>query len=266
MKRRRPLGQNFLVDLHAAREIVRLAGLDPQGHVVEIGPGKGVLTHDLLPATGRLTALEIDPKLCHSLTKKFGDHPGFHLIQGDALKFDFGSLPAPYQVVSNLPYYAATHILKRLIHFRQSIADMTLMVQKEVADRLVAAPGSRSYGSLSVFTQFYCAVGRLMEVDRQCFYPQPKVESTVLKFTPRRQSAVEVEDLKTFFHLVNAAFFHKRKTLKNNLRPLAQHFTINFKKIEGTGVQLSQRAEELTLEQFARIANTLEIKNGGKAS
>jgi len=261
MKRRRPLGQHFLSDLDTARQIVRLADLSPGGHVVEIGPGKGVLTHDLIRAAGTLTALEIDPRLCAQLKKKFGGFEQFHLVEADALKFDYSACAPRFQVVSNLPYYAATPILKRLIHYRQYIDNMTLMLQREVAERIVAEPGTRDYGSLTVLVQFHCEAVCLLQVGRQCFHPPPRVDSTVIRLTPRAQPAAEVRDVKTFFNLVQAAFFHKRKTLKNNLKGLNRQFEVDLSKIEQAGIDPTRRAEQLTLGEFAAIANTLEPRH-----
>jgi len=261
MKRRRPLGQHFLSDLHTAREIVRLARIRPGAHVVEIGPGKGVLTHDLIRAAGRVTALEIDPVLCGLLQKKFGEFEQFRLIQADALKFDFSAFAPRFQVVSNLPYYAATPILKRLIHYREYIERMTLMMQREVADRIVAEPGTRAYGSLTVLVQFYCEVARLMEVGREAFHPPPKVHSTVIQVVPRPAPPVEVKDPRRFFHLVQAAFFHKRKTLKNNLKGLKRQFEVDLSKIKQAGIDPERRAEDLSLSEFALVANLLEPRH-----
>ena len=164
MSKKRPLGQNFLIDENIAREIVELAGIRPGGTVLEIGPGKGILTNYLLGKAEKLTTLEIDPRLIAALEKESRSNPKLQLIQGDALKYDYSSIGPDYQVVSNLPYYAATHIMKRLIHYKTHIFDMTLMLQKEVVDRLTAVPGSKEYGSLTVFTQFNCKVERLLEI------------------------------------------------------------------------------------------------------
>ncbi len=263
MKRRKqPFGQNYLVDLTAAKEIVHLAHVRNDGCLVEIGPGKGVLTHDLLPLTSKLIALEIDPILCRELKKKYGDRDNFHLEQVDALKVDFGKLAPRFQVVSNLPYYAATPIIKRLIHFRKHIENMTLMLQREVAARMTAKPGTREYGSLTLFVQYHCEAKRLLEVGAECFFPKPKVESTVIRLTPRELPPVVVNSETNLFQLIHSAFLHKRKTLRNNLKEVNGRFHIEMSTIEKMGIDPSQRAEELTLKQFAQITNALEIKNG----
>ena len=160
-------------------------------------------------------------------------------------------------MVSNLPYYAAMPIMKRLLSYAAHITDMTLMMQKEVVDRLVAEPGNKEYGSLTVFTQFHCRVERLLEVDKTCFSPAPKIDSSVIRLTPLSQPPVQVDNMKTFFHVVHAAFFHKRKMLKNNLRTLQKQFPLDFQKIEDAGINLSRRGETLSLEDFASISNLL---------
>lgn len=256
MKKQR-LGQNFLIDTSIAREIVHLAGIAPGGPVVEIGPGKGVLTEFLLDSGGSLTAIEIDPKLAAGLRERFGARENFHLVEADAIKFDYGSLGSNYQVVSNLPYYAATHIMKRLIHYRARIADMTLMLQKEVVDRLAAGPGQKEYGSLSVFTQFYCSVERLLEIPASAFSPRPKIDSSLVKLTPLEKPRVEVTSQKHFFKVVNAAFFHKRKMLKNNLRGWEEAFEKENGTLHLAGIDLSRRGETLSLADFAALSNHL---------
>lgn len=260
-KRKQPFGQNFLVDLNAAKEIVHLAHVKNDGCVVEIGPGKGVLTHDLLPLTSKLIALEIDPILCRELKKKYGDRDNFFLVQVDAQKVDYGSLAPRFQVVSNLPYYAATPIIKRLIHFRKHIESMTLMLQREVATRMTAKPGTKEYGSLTLFIQYHCEARRLLEVGAECFYPKPKVESTVIRLTPRELPPVVVNNEKNLFHLIHAAFLHKRKTLRNNLKGLNGRFHVAMSTIEAMGIDPNRRAEELTLQEFAQITNALETKD-----
>ena len=261
MKKKRPLGQNFLNDENVAREIIRLANIRPDGQVLEIGPGKGILTDLLIEKAGELTAIEIDPKLVRDLEKRYRSSPKAILVQGDALKFDYSSIGKDFQVVSNLPYYAATHIMKRLIHYGSIIHDMTLMLQKEVASRLTAVPGTRDYGSLTVFTQFNCKVEKLLDVGKSSFSPPPKIDSTVVKLTPLRQPGVEVKDPDTFFRIVHAAFFHKRKMLKNNFKPLGKFLSIDAKQIESSGIDLSRRAETLTLQDFATISNTVQPKH-----
>ncbi len=261
MRKKPPLGQNFLTDLNIASEIVRLAHIAPEGRVVEIGPGKGILTKPLLECAGSVLAMEVDSKLFGPLRRQFGKNPKFELVEANAMTYDYSAAGSRYQVVSNLPYYAAMPIMQRLIHYRAHIIDMTLMLQREVVDRLVAEPGTRAYGSLSVFTQFHCRVERLLEVKRDSFFPPPKVHSSVIRLTPLAQPPVTVDNLKTFYHVVNTAFFHKRKMLRNNLKGLNKPYQIDIKKIEAAGIQLDRRGETLNLEEFAALANLIEANH-----
>ncbi len=253
--RKRPLGQNFLIDLSIAQHIIQLAHIQPGEQVVEIGPGKGVLTQLLIHKTDSLTAIELDPRLSKDLQNRFGNIPSFKLIEGDAANFDYASLGEGLKVVSNLPYYAATHIMKKLIHFRNQICSMTLMLQKEVVARLTAKPGQREYGSLSVFVQYYCEVQRLLEIPNTAFSPKPKIDSSLIGLTPLPQPKVQVENPKLFFKLVNSAFFHKRKMLKNNLKDWEHLFNQENGQVRLAGIDLSRRGETLSLEDFADIAN-----------
>ena len=255
------LGQNYLIDENIAYEIIRHAGLSNDQHVLEIGPGKGILTTLLLENSMSLTAIEIDPKLCLALIDRFNVHENFQLIQTDALKYNYSQLKNQCQVVSNLPYYAATHILKRLIHYRERFTQITVMLQKEVVDRLVAVPGTRDYGSLSVFVQFYCEVERILEVSKESFSPKPKIDSSVIKLTPLITPKVQVDNLKTFFSVVNASFLHKRKMLKNNLTDWENLFQSNNGKTELAGINLSRRGETLTVEDFAILSNYIYSLN-----
>ncbi|MEK9628650.1 MAG: 16S rRNA (adenine(1518)-N(6)/adenine(1519)-N(6))-dimethyltransferase RsmA [Nitrospinota bacterium] len=256
--RKRPLGQNFLVDSEVSQKIIELADIQPGDHVVEIGPGKGVLTQRLIEITPSLTVIELDPKLCREIENRFGkEYPSFRLIEGDAGKFDYSSLKSKFKVVSNLPYYAATPIMKKLIHFGYKIQTMTLMMQKEVVDRLTAKPGSKDYGSLSIYVQYHCDIERLLEIPSTAFSPRPKIDSSLFSLKPLSQPKVQVEDPQLFFKIVHAAFFHKRKMLKNNLKGWQKYF----KHIEGqfqmAGIDLSRRGETLTMSDFANMANYL---------
>jgi len=250
-----PLGQNYLINEDIAREIIYQAGISNDQHVLEIGPGKGILTALLLKKAKSLTAIEIDSGLCLALMDSFKAHENFKLIQADALKYNYNALGNQYQLVSNLPYYAATHILKRLIHYREYFTQITVMLQKEVVDRLVALPGTRDYGSFSVFIQFYCEVERLIEVSKEAFSPKPKIDSSVIKLTPLTTSRVQVDNLKTFFSVVNASFLHKRKMLKNNLTEWKNLFQNQNGVIKLAGINLNRRGETLSIEDFAILSN-----------
>ena len=261
MRKKQPLGQNFLTDPQIASEIVRQANINPEGKVVEIGPGKGILTQLLLEQAASLLAVEVDPRLCGMLRRQYGKNPKFELVEANAMTYDYSAAGSRYQVVSNLPYYAAMPIMQRLIHYKKHVVDMTLMLQKEVVDRLVAKPETKTYGSLSVFPQLHCRVERLMEVGRDAFFPPPKVKSSVIRLTPLEQSPVTIDNLKTFHHVVNTAFFHKRKMLRNNLKGLSKPYQMDIKRIEDAGIQLDRRGETLTLQEFATLSNLIETSH-----
>ncbi len=260
--RKRPLGQNFLVDPNIAQNIIDLANIQPEDNVVEIGPGKGVLTQLLLPNVRSLVAIELDSKLCRELENRFCDRPSFRIVESDAAKFDYSSLESGFKVVSNLPYYAATHIMKKLIHFGDRIQSMTLMMQKEVVDRLIAEPGNKEYSSLSVFVQYHCQVERLLEIPNTAFSPRPKIDSSLFSLKPLAKPKVQVEDPKLFFKIVHAAFIHKRKMLKNNLKNWENRFANEKGLTRLAGIDLSRRGETLSMSDFATLANYLHSKNG----
>ncbi|SVE41445.1 uncharacterized protein METZ01_LOCUS494299, partial [marine metagenome] len=225
-------------------------------------PGKGVLTQVLIQQADSLTAIELDPQLSQGLQNRFSNTPSFKLVEGDAAKFDYGSLGVGLNVVSNLPYYAATHIMKKLIHYRKHIRSMTLMLQKEVVDRLTAKPGLRAYGSLSVYVHYHCEVQRLLEIPNYAFSPKPKIDSSLISLTPLPQPRVQVEDPKLFFKMVNSAFFHKRKMLKNNLKDWKHLFNEKNGQARLAGIDLNRRGETLSLDEFADLANYLHAQNG----
>ena len=261
MKKKRKLGQNFLTDPEIATEILNISNITSNDLVLEIGPGRGILTEGLIRRAKELTVLEIDPVLCSGLKKRFDIFPSFHLIETDASKFDYSYLGPRYKVVSNLPYYAATHILKRLIHYRTRISDMTVMLQKEVVDRLTAQPGQKEYGSLSVFIQYYCKVERVLEIGKESFFPPPKIDSSVIKLIPLPQPKVKVINEKTFFKIVHAAFLHKRKMLKSNLKEWHKQFEVKEDKIKLARIDLTRRGETLSIQDFALISNHINSKS-----
>ena len=260
--RKSPLGQNFLVDPEITQKIIDLANIQPEDNIVEIGPGKGVLTQRLISIIRSLTVIELDPKLCREMENRFGKNSStFRIIEGDAARFDYSSIKSGFKVVSNLPYYAATHIMKKLIHFGSRIQTMTLMMQKEVVDRLTAKPGSKEYSSLSVFVQYHCKVERLLEIPNTAFSPKPKIDSSLFSLEPLPQPKVQVEDPQLFFKIVNASFFHKRKMLKNNLKSWEKYFTYEQGQTRLAGIDLSRRGETLSMSDFANIANHLYTQN-----
>ncbi len=257
---RRRLGQHFLRDLSIRERILKLAALSPEDTVLEVGAGKGVLTRALARRAGRVVALEIDKGLADLLRRSFAEEPRVEVLNENALAFDPRKLGPGLKVVSNLPYYAASAIILHLLRYRSFIADMIIMIQKEVADRITALPGGKDYGSLSLTIQYWAEASQCLTVPAKAFRPIPKVESAVLRITPLREPRIEVRDEGFFFRTVRAAFAHRRKTLLNNLRHfLKTGVTQETLRELLTLAQIDpgRRAETLSLSEFARLSDLL---------
>jgi 16S rRNA (adenine1518-N6/adenine1519-N6)-dimethyltransferase len=259
------LGQHELRDPFVLDRIAEFIHVRPGDRVIEIGPGGGALTRVLarsLGEAGRLTALEIDARLAAELREEFAAAPNVSILEADALKFDFSSLlggeGGSTRLVGNLPYYAATAILLRLLESREDIEDIVVMVQKEVADRIAARPGSKSYGTLSLAVQLWCGVELGFDVDPSAFSPRPKVVSTVLRLRPQARPRAPVGDPAFFERLVRAAFAQRRKTLLNNLKSYfgGEAMRVN-EALAGCEIDPARRAETLSLEEFARLSEIL---------
>lgn len=254
---RKRFGQHFLHDPGAIDRIIGAMNVSPDDRVVEIGPGEGALTEPLLERVNRLDVVELDRDLAERL-KKADPGPGeLHVHQGDALEFDFCSLATDnkqLRVVGNLPYNISTPLLFRLLQQRHCIADMHVMLQKEVADRIVATPGTSDYGRLGVMVQFYCDVERLFRVGAGAFRPPPKVQSAVLRLRPLPRPRYEVRDEAAFAELVKQAFGQRRKTLRNAAGRL-----LDTAQIETAGIDPGLRPEQLSVEQFARLSDQMDM-------
>jgi 16S rRNA (adenine1518-N6/adenine1519-N6)-dimethyltransferase len=261
-------GQNFLTDQRIIHRIV--AALEPRADetILEIGPGRGALTAPLLEKTGHLIAIEFDRNLIPFLQKDFASKANFKLVQSDALTTDICAVIRPAtnaRVVANLPYNVATAILQRLIEQRHCLSEMVLMLQKEVVERITAAPGSGDRGYLSVFVQAYCETKKLFDVAPGSFRPAPKVWSSVVRLVLRPRLAADVHDAKMLWQVVSAGFAQRRKTILNCLRNAPSPLQEILKKHGGASivlcraeVDLQRRAETLALEEWARIARLLE--------
>jgi 16S rRNA (adenine1518-N6/adenine1519-N6)-dimethyltransferase len=236
---RRRFGQNFLVDERVTDAILAAVAPRSSEHLVEIGPGKGVLTRRLLPACGRLDAVELDRDLVGYLTAKFPGEEKLHIHAGDAMKFDYASLPAasPLRVVGNLPYNISTPLLFHLFGQCHCIKDMHFMLQKEVVDRLCANPGDKDYGRLGVMASYYCRMESLFDVHPVSFNPQPKVTSSVVRLVPHRDRPVAIAP-DVLGRVVAAAFSQRRKTLRNSLSGL---FSVG--EMDSVGIDPGGRAE-----------------------
>jgi 16S rRNA (adenine1518-N6/adenine1519-N6)-dimethyltransferase len=259
MTKRHALGQHFLRDQAVAHAIVDLVAPTERDVVVEIGPGDGALTTLLAGRAGRLIALEVDPALAATLRARL---PAAEVLDADARSWNYAGLAAPaggrVLIVGNLPYSVGKPILAALIAARTAIDEMTLMLQREVAERVAAAPGSKTYGSLSVFSQLHCDVRVALRVPPGAFRPPPKVDSAVLHLRVLREPRVPLRDPRRFEAVVRAAFAQRRKMLGNALGAgLGLPLDVVRKAAAAAGVDLTRRAETLTLWEFAALATGL---------
>jgi 16S rRNA (adenine1518-N6/adenine1519-N6)-dimethyltransferase len=264
MKAKKRLGQHFLMDRGVCRRIVQSAALSDQDVALEIGPGHGALTGVLLDQAAKVIAVELDESLVDELTSRLTSDK-LRLVSADILKTNIAQLlddegvTSPIRVFGNLPYNIATAVLQHLTDFRRRIADMTVMLQREVVDRILSAPGSKQYGYLSIVVQYYCEAFRLFNVSPGSFRPVPKVYSTVVRLKFRDQPPVELNDDAFFFDLVSASFAERRKTIQNNLKHAAARLKVNDVEasLKELGLDPNRRAETLSLAEFARLANGL---------
>ena len=257
-------GQNFLIDAHVLEKIVSAAGITKDDCVLEIGPGIGTMTQYLAESVGQVIAVEIDTNLLPILADTLKDYSNVKVINQDILKVDINELVKEYnngrpiKVVANLPYYITTPIIMGLFESNVPIDNITVMVQKEVADRMQVGPGSKDYGALSLAVQYYASPYIVANVPPNCFIPRPNVGSAVIRLTRYQEPPVQVKDPKLMFKLIRASFNQRRKTLQNGLNNSPE---ISFSKeeitkaIESLGVSPSVRGEALSLEQFAQLAN-----------
>lgn len=257
-------GQNFLIDAHVLEKIVSAAGITKDDCVLEIGPGIGTMTQYLAESAGQVIAVEIDTNLLPILADTLKEYSNVKVINQDILKVDINELVKEYnngrpiKVVANLPYYITTPIIMGLFESNVPIDNITVMVQKEVADRMQVGPGSKDYGALSLAVQYYASPYIVANVPPNCFIPRPNVGSAVIRLTRYQEPPVQVKDPKLMFKLIRASFNQRRKTLQNGLNNSPE---ISFSKeeitkaIESLGVSSSVRGEALSLEQFAQLAN-----------
>nr|WP_130790039.1 16S rRNA (adenine(1518)-N(6)/adenine(1519)-N(6))-dimethyltransferase RsmA [Lachnoclostridium pacaense] len=257
-------GQNFLIDTHVLDKIISAAGITKEDCVLEIGPGIGTMTQYLAEHAGRVVAVEIDTNLLPILDETLKGYDNVTVINNDILKLDINKLVdeynggRPIKVVANLPYYITTPIIMGLFEGDVPIDNVTVMVQKEVADRMQVGPGSKDYGALSLAVQYYAEPYIVANVPPNCFIPRPNVGSAVIRLTRYKEPPVKVEDPKLMFKLIRASFNQRRKTLQNGLNnspdiPYTKEQIVEA--IESLQVSPSVRGEALTLEQFARLSN-----------
>ncbi len=251
------LGQNFLIDAGIVRAIVSAAEISAGEEVLEIGPGIGTLTQGLLEAGAKVTAVELDKKLPAVLAETLAGYENFRLIQGDILKVDVtGLMTPPFKVVANLPYYITTQILLTLLEKKLPITKIVTMVQREVAERMSATPGSKTYGAMSVAVQFRAEVRIAFDVPPEKFLPRPEVTSSVV-VCDVRESPFKVSDEEFFIRVVRAAFGQRRKTLLNSLVGAGFKRESVSAALKVAGILPERRAESLSIAEFATLAQSL---------
>lgn len=259
-------GQNFLIDGNIVREIIDESGIGPDDFVLEIGPGIGTMTQYLCESARKVVAVEIDKSLIPILNETLSEYDNVEVINEDALKVDIKSLVEeqndgkPIKVVANLPYYITTPIVMGLLESKAPIDSITIMVQKEVADRMQTGPGSKEYGALSLAVQYYANAHVVATAPASCFMPRPKVDSSVIKLDLYDECPVSVKDEALMFKIIRASFNQRRKTLANGLKN-AQNLNFTKEQIEEAitelGKPLTVRGETLTLEEFGRLSDLL---------
>lgn len=259
-------GQNFLIDTHVLDKIIRSAEITKDDMVLEIGPGIGTMTQYLACAAGKVVAVEIDKALIPILEDTLEGYESVQIINEDVLKVDIAKLAEeenggrPIKVVANLPYYITTPIIMGLFENHVPLKSITVMVQKEVADRMQVGPGTKDYGALSLAVQYYASPYIVANVPPNCFMPRPKVGSAVIRLERYEEPPVQVDDEKLMFRIIRASFNQRRKTLANGLKNSPElHFTKEEieEAIEALGKGASVRGEALSLEEFAKLSNLL---------
>lgn len=258
------LGQNFLINPTVCPRMAEMGNAQPGWGMIEIGAGVGVLTAELAQRADKVVCIEIDSRLLPILDETLAEYDNIKIVNQDVLKVDLHKLIAeefpnmPVAVCANLPYYITSPIIMNLLESRLPISSLTVMVQKEAAQRICAMPGSREVGAVSIAVRYYCEPKVLFQVSRGSFMPAPDVDSTVIRLDIRKQPAVDVKREEDFFRVVKAAFSQRRKTLSNTLSSgLSMNKTQVAELLERAGVASNLRAEQLSMQQFADIANAL---------
>ena len=270
IKANKSLGQNFLVDSEVINTIVDSSNITKDDVIIEIGPGLGTLTKFLLEKAGKVICIELDSRMVKILQDRFKLYKNFELCNEDVLKVDFQSIIQKekqsfknVKVVANLPYYITTPIIMKLLEDKLQLKSITVMVQKEVAERLIAIPGEKEAGAITYSVYYYASSEKIVEVPKTSFVPEPKVDSEVIKLTLRNEAPISVSNSKAMFQIIKYAFMQRRKTLLNSLTN-AKIFSTKEqgeKILKELNLNENIRAERLTLQNFADITNKLSKKN-----
>ena len=258
------LGQNFLTDKNIIDQILEGSGITGDDLVIEIGPGIGVITREAAQVAHKVIAIEIDTNLIPILNWTLGDLENVEIVNQDVLKTQLNDLiakesfPGVVRVVGNLPYYITTPIIMKLLEDQVSAASITVMMQKEVADRLTAKPGTKDFGAISLMVEYFAEAKEIVKVPRTVFVPQPNVDSTVLRLDIRDEKPVKVEDEEFLFKVIKAGFGQRRKTLSNALSVLKGYDKATILRcLEEAGIDPVRRGETLSLEEYARLSDVL---------
>jgi 16S rRNA (adenine1518-N6/adenine1519-N6)-dimethyltransferase len=257
------LGQHFLVDRNILNKVIRTAQVGKEDVVVEVGPGLGEMTLALARLAKHVIAVEIDPKLVEILKKKLADCPNVEVVKSDILKVDFKHFfkkeGRPIKVVANLPYQISTPLLFRFIEAKEALSTLTLMLQREVAERMAASPGGKEYGTLSVLLQMFLDLSVRFFIPPSAFFPRPKVESAVVHMVWKEKPMIETNNEEWFKRVVKACFGYRRKTLVNALKHSGLPFPDSIEsRMEKIGIDPRRRPETLTIEEFIRLAEALK--------
>ena len=265
------LGQNFITDRNVLDRIMEGAEVSGDDLVIEIGPGIGVLTAEAAQAAAHVVAVEIDSRLIPILQETLGEYSNVQVVNADVLKTDLNEIirecreqnlfTGKVKIIGNLPYYITTPIIMNILENGVQADSITIMMQKEVADRIRSGPSRKTYGAISVAVQYYCEVTHVTDVPKEVFVPRPKVDSSVLRLDIRKEKAAALEDEKLFFECIKAGFGQRRKTLFNSLAGIRGIQKDDIRQLLGeVGIDGSRRAETLNIEEFAAIANGMAKK------
>jgi 16S rRNA (adenine1518-N6/adenine1519-N6)-dimethyltransferase len=260
LKANKRLGQNFMISENIINEIVDKSEITEQDIVLEIGPGLGSLTKELISRAKKVIAIELDENMVELLKNRF-TNDNFELIHGDVLKIDLKKIinNNKVKVVANLPYYITTPIIMKLLEERLEIVSITVMVQKEVGERLCAEPGSKEYGAITVSVNYYCNSNIIINVPKQNFMPEPEVDSCVIKLDILEKPPVDIKDEKTFFDLIKAGFSQRRKTINNSFTSGGFSKEIINDVLNKLNIDSKLRAENLSIYDFANISNNITV-------